>query len=70
MTFDDFRKNYTQLELCNISADSLIEDLSVAERRRWQEVRHRGSWIRKVNAGGSRNNRGTSKTDKEHIKER
>jgi len=56
MSYEDFIKNFYQLEMCNLSAESLTDDPTVALNRRWEEVRHGGSWIKKVTAGGSRNN--------------
>ncbi|CAG2172973.1 unnamed protein product, partial [Oppiella nova] len=52
MSFTDFKNNFTRLEICNLSPDSLDED----NKRRWEVSYFEGSWVRGISAGGCRNN--------------
>lgn len=52
MSFADFKKFFTTLEITNLKADSLDEDT----KRRWQVNYFEGQWISGLSAGGCRNN--------------
>ncbi|XP_069029830.1 calpain-3b isoform X1 [Embiotoca jacksoni] len=51
MSFDDFKKNFTKLEMCNLTPDTLQED----ERQSWTVSVNEGRWVRGSSAGGCRN---------------
>lgn len=55
MSFQDFTKYYTQLEICNLNPDSLTEDLLNAGKKKWEMSVFEGEWVRGVTAGGCRN---------------
>lgn len=52
MEFEDWRRNFTRVELCNLSPD----DLNDSVERAWHSQIFEGSWIRGRTAGGCRNN--------------
>jgi len=52
MDFDDFKRNFSKLEICNLSPDGLD---SVENKVKWNTVFQEGSWKARVNAGGCRN---------------
>ena len=58
MSFDDFKANFTRLEICFLGPDTLLDDddEDFAEyARRWEGELMEGSWRRFVNAGGCPN---------------
>ncbi|XP_056260604.1 calpain-3b isoform X2 [Seriola aureovittata] len=51
MCFDEFKRNYTKLEMCNLTPDTLQGD----ERQSWTVSVNQGRWVRGSSAGGCRN---------------
>ncbi|KAM3918035.1 calpain-3 isoform 1-T1 [Leptodactylus fuscus] len=51
MSFDDFMKNFTKLEICNLTADALESD----RLQTWTVSVNEGRWVRGCSAGGCRN---------------
>ncbi|XP_018368106.1 PREDICTED: calpain-A-like isoform X4 [Trachymyrmex cornetzi] len=55
MSFQDFTRHFTQLEICNLNPDSLTTDDISAGKKRWEMSVFEGEWVRGVTAGGCRN---------------
>ncbi|XP_012232198.1 calpain-B-like isoform X4 [Linepithema humile] len=55
MSFHDFTRHFTQLEICNLNPDSLTTDDISAGKKRWEMSVFEGEWVRGVTAGGCRN---------------
>ena len=55
MSFQDFKRHFTRLEICNLSPDSLTEDDLSHGKKKWEMNVHEGEWVRGVTAGGCRN---------------
>ncbi|XP_043281587.1 calpain-A isoform X3 [Venturia canescens] len=55
MSFQDFKKYFTRLEICNLNPDSLTEDDLNAGKKKWEMSIFEGEWVRGVTAGGCRN---------------
>ena len=53
MSYDDWKKNFNQLEICNLGPDSLKD--SSAPRKNFEGKTTKGEWIPRVSAGGCRN---------------
>uniref|UniRef100_A0A8C7YY46 Calpain 9 n=1 Tax=Oryzias sinensis TaxID=183150 RepID=A0A8C7YY46_9TELE len=51
MEFEDFKKNYDKVEICNMTPDALDDDT----KRHWAVSVFEGNWIRGSTAGGCRN---------------
>ncbi|XP_034740095.1 calpain-9 [Etheostoma cragini] len=51
MEFEDFKRNYDKVEICNMTPDALNEN----PNRRWEVNMLEGNWIRGSTAGGCRN---------------
>lgn len=51
MQFDDFKKNYDKVEICNLTPDALTDDAL----HQWDVNVFEGNWIRGSTAGGCRN---------------
>uniref|UniRef100_A0A4W6G7C3 Calpain 9 n=1 Tax=Lates calcarifer TaxID=8187 RepID=A0A4W6G7C3_LATCA len=51
MEFEDFKRNYDKVEICNMTPDSLTDDT----KRQWEVSMFEGNWIRGSTAGGCRN---------------
>lgn len=55
MSFHDFTRHFTQLEICNLNPDSLTTNDIDAGKKRWEMSVFEGEWVRGVTAGGCRN---------------
>ncbi|KAM4598857.1 calpain-2 catalytic subunit-like [Fundulus diaphanus] len=51
MSFSDFLREYSRLEICNLTPDALTDD----EYQKWAEVEFEDTWRSGVSAGGCRN---------------
>ncbi|XP_078397896.1 calpain-9 isoform X1 [Cetorhinus maximus] len=51
MAFDDFKKHFDKVEVCNLTPDSLGEDAF----HKWEVTVFEGSWTKGCTAGGCRN---------------
>ncbi|XP_029450050.1 calpain-9 [Rhinatrema bivittatum] len=51
MTFEDFKKYFDKVEICNLTPDALDDDAT----HKWEVMIHEGSWVRGSTAGGCRN---------------
>ncbi|XP_034163674.2 calpain-3 isoform X3 [Pangasianodon hypophthalmus] len=51
MSFADFTKNYTKLEICNLTPDALDDD----KLHKWTVSVNEGRWVKGCSAGGCRN---------------
>lgn len=54
MSFSDFVRHFSRLEICNLSPDSLSSE----EVHKWNLVLFNGRWTRGSTAGGCQNNPG------------
>ncbi|XP_066552806.1 calpain-2 catalytic subunit isoform X2 [Amia ocellicauda] len=52
MSFTEFLRNYSRLEICNLTPDTLTSD----SYKRWSVCNYDGSWRKGSTAGGCRNN--------------
>ncbi|XP_076636463.1 calpain-A-like [Colletes latitarsis] len=55
MSFQDFTHYFSQLDICNLSPDSLTEDDLNAGKKKWKMSTLNGQWVRGVTAGGCKN---------------
>lgn len=56
MSFKDFQKHFSRLEICNLNPDSLSEEeLAEGNKKKWEMSVYEGEWVRGVSAGGCRN---------------
>ncbi|TRY81351.1 hypothetical protein DNTS_009686 [Danionella cerebrum] len=51
MSFEDFKKNYTKIEICNLTPDALEDD----KLHKWTVSVNEGRWVKGCSAGGCRN---------------
>uniref|UniRef100_A0A8C1KBX2 Calpain-3 n=1 Tax=Cyprinus carpio TaxID=7962 RepID=A0A8C1KBX2_CYPCA len=51
MCFEEFKKNFTKLEICNLTPDTLEDD----QMLKWNVTIHEGRWVKGCSAGGCRN---------------
>ncbi len=64
MSYDDFKKNWVNLEICNLGPDVMEEVYQMTgaklnQGQGWTCAEHDGAWICGVTAGGCRNKIGT-----------
>uniref|UniRef100_A0A6P7FRT6 Calpain-B-like n=1 Tax=Diabrotica virgifera virgifera TaxID=50390 RepID=A0A6P7FRT6_DIAVI len=56
ISFKDFMKYFSRLEICNLNPDSLSEnELHETHKKKWEMSVFEGEWVRGVTAGGCRN---------------
>ncbi|XP_058806410.1 calpain-A-like isoform X2 [Phymastichus coffea] len=55
MSFQDFKKYFERVEICNLNPDSLTEDDLSRGKKKWEMSVYEGEWVRGVTAGGCRN---------------
>jgi hypothetical protein len=63
ISFHDFRENFTRVELCNLTPDSLEGNV----QRQWHSQIFEGSWVRGCTAGGCRNNLNTFAQNPQYV---
>ncbi|XP_048841407.1 calpain-3-like isoform X7 [Brienomyrus brachyistius] len=51
MSFEDFKRNFTKIEICNLTPDTLQDD----KVHKWTVSVNEGRWVRGCSAGGCRN---------------
>lgn len=51
MSFSDFLREFSRLELCNLTADALQH----SQMKKWSSCLYQGEWRRGSTAGGCRN---------------
>ncbi|KAK9510521.1 hypothetical protein O3M35_005286 [Rhynocoris fuscipes] len=56
MSYRDFAKYFTRLEICNLNPDSLTEEeYGDDSKKHWEMSIFEGEWVRGITAGGCRN---------------
>ncbi|CAH1992183.1 unnamed protein product [Acanthoscelides obtectus] len=56
MSFKDYQRHFSRLEICNLNPDSLSEEeLLDGHKKKWEMSVFEGEWVRGVTAGGCRN---------------
>jgi len=56
MSYKDFVKYFSRLEICNLNPDLLTkEQLGTDHNKRWEMSVFEGEWVRGATAGGCRN---------------
>lgn len=55
MSYKDFVKYFSRLEICNLNPDLLTKEQQGDEAVRWEMSVFEGEWVRGATAGGCRN---------------
>ncbi|XP_066282225.1 calpain-3-like isoform X2 [Branchiostoma lanceolatum] len=55
MDFEDWRTNFTRLEICNLPPDAMQEDDPKKKKMKWVTSLQEGKWQKGATAGGCRN---------------
>ncbi|XP_050311774.1 calpain-A-like isoform X2 [Anthonomus grandis grandis] len=56
MSYKDFQKHFSRVEICNLNPDSLSEEeIKEGNKKKWEMSVYEGEWVRGVTAGGCRN---------------
>lgn len=55
MSYQDFMKFFTQVEICHINPDSIGDEDLKNVKKKWEMNAFEGEWVRGVTAGGCRN---------------
>lgn len=63
ISFHDFKRNFTRVEVCNLGPDAYDDD----KQRQWHVQMFEGSWVAGVSAGGCRNNLNTFHLNPQYI---
>lgn len=63
ISFHDFRKNFTRVEMCNLTPDAIDSNV----QRQWHAQIFEGSWVRGCTAGGCRNNLQTFAMNPQYV---
>jgi calpain len=54
MSFSDFKKRFSSIEICSLSPDAMIEGiLLMGSQHMWKMSMFEGEWVKNVTAGGS-----------------
>lgn len=67
MSFQDFLKYFSEIEICNLSPDSLVEDPKKSINKSWSLNTFEGDWVPGVSAGGCLNNPTTFHTNPQYV---
>ncbi|KAG9508777.1 Calpain-A, partial [Fragariocoptes setiger] len=63
ISFQDFKRNFTRVEMCNLGPDAVEDD----KRRTWYAQMFEGSWVAGISAGGCRNNLHTFSMNPQYV---
>jgi len=55
MSYKDFVKYFSRLEICNLNPDLLSKELGEDSKKRWEMSVFEGEWVHGATAGGCRN---------------
>ena len=55
MSIDDFVTCFQKLEICNLGADALTEEMAKKTGKHWEMAEYHDCWIKNVTAGGCLN---------------
>ncbi|KAI1295389.1 Calpain-A [Halotydeus destructor] len=65
ISFQDFKSNFTRLEICNLTPEPLDEE--EGSPKQWEASVFDGSWVSGVSAGGCRNNLNTYAMNPQYL---